>query len=547
MENYKITSLLFEGKPIINICGSGNPVISGTQGNSGMGLSKIRPANAKGRAKFNRIAVALDRIFIDCCLKGVITSNEGVYLEYTSNSTGENYGVYSTISELKYIGNADPSPNGRALAMLASCIAAPQNCPYLSGKTNNTSELLTLFRQIKSDYSNDNVAKTEDVLTLCDNIYYTLKDLGAINISDNAITVEEIQQAIRNRQFTSVPELSEYLDFANVEFIDLPFEATNDVCAPADETWSKIKDGEFQIGYEWTSEQMLHIPNSGILDKFVPTEEFYSLFNRIKYDIDEVLTRIDLGKSGIEAIGENYVNAIMLGKPGTGKTTIAEAVAAALGIPIRTIVTSKNTEEDNYEGKNKIIEGGFKFCETAFLDVYKNGGIAVIEEFNLADPAVIMGALGQALVPPFVLMEDGVREVHRHPMCIIIATMNTATQGSREPNEAFTSRLPKVYLMDDPKEEDFIHILESKGNDRAMCQKVYSLYSSVVSYLNESSYEQEAMSLTIRQCLEALKDIKRGIPIKRAVKETIVNSLAIKDVCLAKEVYEAVIEPSPIR
>ena len=57
-----------------------------------------------------------------------------------------------------------------------------------------------------------------------------------------------------------------------------------------------------------------------------------------------------------------------------------------------------------------------------------------------------MGALGQAIEKPHILYEDGYREVYRHPMCV---TMNTATQGSREPNEALTNRHPNAFILDD--------------------------------------------------------------------------------------------------
>ncbi len=51
------------------------------------------------------------------------------------------------------------------------------------------------------------------------------------------------------------------------------------------------------------------------------------------------------------------------------------------------------------------------------------------------------------------------------------------------------------------------------------------------------------MSLTMRHCFAALKAIKRGIPLKKAVKKTIINAIGIKDLELARDVYDTVIEP----
>ena len=50
-------------------------------------------------------------------------------------------------------------------------------------------------------------------------------------------------------------------------------------------------------------------------------------------------------------------------------------------------------------------------------------------------------------------------------------------------------------------------------------------------------------NLTMRHCFAALKAIKRGIPLKKAVKKTIINAIGIKDLELARDVYDTVIEP----
>jgi MoxR-like ATPase len=55
---------------------------------------------------------------------------------------------------------------------------------------------------------------------------------------------------------------------------------------------------------------------------------------------------MDGGMTDIAAIAKDYINLFLIGKPGTGKTKTAYALAAALGLPIYTIAMTKNTEED---------------------------------------------------------------------------------------------------------------------------------------------------------------------------------------------------------
>ena len=127
--------------------------------------------------------------------------------------------------------------------------------------------------------------------------------------------------------------------------------------------------------------------------------------------------------TGVEAIENDYINCLMVGRPSTGKTTVANAIAAMTGMPIYTVPFSKNTEEDTVEGKNKVVDGKIGFVETDFLKAYEHGGIIVCEEINLADPGVVMGSIGQAIEKPFILMKDGYIPIRRHPLCVIIGTI----------------------------------------------------------------------------------------------------------------------------
>jgi hypothetical protein len=51
----------------------------------------------------------------------------------------------------------------------------------------------------------------------------------------------------------------------------------------------------------------------------------------------------------------------------------------------------------------------------------------------------------------------------------------------------------------------------------------------------------------MRHCFAALKAIKRGVPFKKAVQKTIVNAIGIKDLELAKDIYETIIEPMVLK
>lgn len=75
--------------------------------------------------------------------------------------------------------------------------------------------------------------------------------------------------------------------------------------------------------------------------------------------------------------------------------------------------------------------------------------------------------------------------------------------------------------------------------------KEISLYTKIITYLSSSTVNAEdvALSITLRHCLAALRQMKIGRPFKEALKNTMIGSIAIKDLTLAQTVYNSVVEP----
>lgn len=526
---FSISELLFKTSGRVIKCAN-KETKTGVAAALGVGCSDARSHRSvrkDTKAKVSRLAVILDKIFEDKNLS-LASFNEGAigYAEYTDGGVVFS-GTYDGIKERWLRGNIPESATARLAPIFSYAVA---NCP----ETSMLLEQLFVEKESGADK-----LSYERIVTLCDAFYYEY----AVDKTDNIdvfgdLSLEELKQVSRTNGINNITKNS----FANISIKESSLE-NESVASSGNSEWEAIKSGSRFIGYDWNAEQMKKIPSLTYLDKFVPSAEYYDLLAMISGCAESVLLDIDSGISEMDAIKAHYVNSILVGKPGTGKTSVAYALGASLGVPVYTVTNSRNTEEDNYEGKNKVVEGKISFCPTPFLEAYKNGGIIVLEEFNLVSPDVLMGAIGQAVEAPFILMEDGYKEVRRHPLCFILATMNTCTQGSKEPNEAFTSRFPDVFLMDDPSHDDFVKILMSAGNEKYDSEAVYNAYGSIIGYLTDNSYDDVAMSITLRHCLAALNAIKRGIPFKNAIKRTMVNAIGVKDIALAKEVYETVVEP----
>lgn len=495
---------------------------------------------ANNAAKINYAAIVLGYLLFE--RMNAVEGNNSVYCEL-QDSTGKVERSYYDGSRVHW--ETEPSQSGHLMVPFVT---------FALGKDSKMTETKGYFAKCVEEYKADACVSEQTLYLFCDAFYYEWKEFYPASKSvqsDSFFNESIIKQCIRTGtfgRFQLFDELDLTLPEIQIEKVDAASAsaaATATTVVPDSAKFQQCRDGKYTLDYCWSPEQMAYIPDLSKLDGFVPNDTFYTLVDLIHMELSEVLSRMDEGEYGVNAIRENYENAILVGKPGTGKTTLANALGATFGMPVRVVAPNKHTEEDLFTGMTKVAEGGFRFCETPFLDTYKNGGILLMEEFNLGDPAVMMGALGQAIEKPFILFEDGYKEVRRHPLCVIIATMNSGTQGSREPSEAFTSRYPDTFMLDDPDENQFLAILEKNGYSKKDCKKVYRAYNKIISHLCSSSVNAKdvAMSVTLRHCLAALRQMKTGRPYKQAIRNTMIGTIAIKDLELANQTYDSVIEP----
>lgn len=511
----------------------------GMTGGIDVGLSKAHKTSARSathRAKVNAMSYGLEKL-ISLKANAIELQNNSIYTEWEA-SDGKHRALFDGAT-IKFIDPVAPA-NTTALALPVFMYGISSINPY----TPETKELVTRFLSGTGTLTE----RYETFLAANDAFYFeqSMHVPSEIRVEDG-FDIEQVKAAVRTGSARAIDVLNpiqktlpDFSDFT----LEIETKATPET-SPSSSRFNACSKGDYILDYRWDIDRRQFVPSLDKLKGFVPNDTYYTMVDMIEHELTLVNNRLKDGVSGIDAIGNNYINVQFVGRPGTGKSTIADALGATFGLPVRVVAVSKHTEEDVFTGMTKVMEGGFSFVETPFLDAYKNGGIIVIEEFNLADPGVLMGALGQAIEKPFILFEDGYREVRRHPLCVIIATMNTGTQGSREPSEAFTSRMPNVFLLDDPKDEEFVKILQkNSGCKERDAKKVHGIYKKVLAYLTGPSVneDQVALSITLRSCLAALKQMSFGVPFKMAIKNSIIGTIAIKDIDLANKVYEDVVK-----
>lgn len=553
MEARSIEDMLFKVQENIKLLGK-NEKMTGKAGPAGIGRSKSRPASMKGNAKFNAAARVLDMLIIDKSINALefdATREAMIYTEFTMDGK-KFHASFDEKCEASFAGTENPSNLGALVPVVM----------YALSSASNAEETKSYFQTIVKEYNTQGAADIASVLGFCDSFYYEFilkTGVSASHIYLDDLSLSTMTQAYESNyadEMAIFDGISGLPMLEALEGVELRSKSKKSSTKAISSDLESCLNGDHIIPYEWSIEQQVKIPLRDTLNDFIPSDAFYSVLKKIEQRTARVLSRWDVlqgdetkteDQKRIEAIGRDYINLFIVGKPGTGKTTAGYALGAATGMPVYTVAATKNTEEDTFQGMTKVVNGNFQFVSTDFLDAYTNGGIIILEEINLPDPAVIMGALGQAVEAPFILQKDGYQTIRRHPMCVIIATMNIGTNGAKGVNQAFSSRFKQTYILDDPKEADFIAILEKQGHDHKKAQWVYDAYQHINSYLKspEVNAEDVCLNVTLRGCIGALENMAEGDSPKEAIYNTLVGKIAEVDLELAESVKKDVVNGLP--
>lgn len=293
----------------------------------------------------------------------------------------------------------------------------------------------------------------------------------------------------------------------------------------------EVKDGKYNVDFPWTEEQKTLVTSKSYLDTFEITEDFVEIVKAVSYTAKKILERKASGVPFEDTMkyADLMFNGMLLGKPGTGKSSFMYALSAVTGMPVYTIVFSKHTDEDIAEGATKIVDGHPQYVETDIPKFADKGGIFIFEEPNLADPSVTMGAFGQFLEQPYFVLKNGYEKTYRSPLSFVFACENTGIEGTNPNDPAFSNRFGAKWKLMDPSEEDFKEILLKKtGQSKKTINWVYDAYKAAVNWLKDPQVGEEEVvnNLSIRTCVQAIKNMVYGQNPRRAVRNSIGNAIS---------------------
>ena len=214
-------------------------------------------------------------------------------------------------------------------------------------------------------------------------------------------------------------------------------------------------------------------------------------------------------------------NLLLAGGKATGKNVLAENLAAAFGRPAWDISFHVNMDAASLIGMDTFEGGEVRFRPGPVYLCAKHGGFGVLDEINMAKNEAL-AVLHATLDFRRAIDVPGYERVEVDPAARFIGTMNYGYAGTRELNEALTSRFV-VIQMPSIDQDGLVRLLsdEFPTLEKKYKEQFAQLFLDLQKKCENAEISEKALDL--RGLLDALRLIRRGIGAGRALDMGITN------------------------
>jgi len=242
-------------------------------------------------------------------------------------------------------------------------------------------------------------------------------------------------------------------------------------------------------------------------------------------------------------------NLLLVGSKATGKNVLAENLAAVFGRPSWDVSFHVNMDASTLIGMDTFEGGQVTFRPGPIYRCAQFGGFGILDEINMAKNEAL-AVLHAALDFRRTIDVPGYDRIPVDGATRFIATMNYGYAGTRELNEALTSRFA-VIRMPTISPENLEKLL--KKEFPALAPKYVQQFSLLFLDLQKKceSAEISERALDLRGLLDALKLMQKGLEANCALDMGITNKVfdnyergLIRDVIAAR--IPAKLEPAAL-
>lgn len=212
---------------------------------------------------------------------------------------------------------------------------------------------------------------------------------------------------------------------------------------------------------------------------------------------------------------------LLSGPKATGKNVLAENLAAVFGRPVWNVSMYVNIDAASLIGADTLEKGQVVFREGPVCQCARLGGFGVLDEVNMAKNEAL-AVLHAALDFRRVIDVPGYRPVPLDESARFIGTMNYGYAGTRELNEALTSRFAVIQVpaIDGGNLERLL-TEEFPTLEKKYREQFVQLFLDLQKKCENAEISSKALDL--RGMLDALRLIRKGLRAGAALDMGITN------------------------
>lgn len=216
-------------------------------------------------------------------------------------------------------------------------------------------------------------------------------------------------------------------------------------------------------------------------------------------------------------------NLLLTGPKATGKNVLAENLSYIFGRPQWDVSFYINIDAATLIGSDTLKDGKVVFREGPISQCAKYGGFGVLDEINMAKNESL-AVLHAILDYRKTIDVPGYDKIIPHEAMRYIGTMNYGYAGTRELNEALTSRFAVINL--EPMGEDELRKLINSQFPKLKtkwCDQFVELFMDIRK--KTDSLEISPKSLDLRGLLTSINLIDKGLSTYDALSLGIINKV----------------------
>lgn len=252
--------------------------------------------------------------------------------------------------------------------------------------------------------------------------------------------------------------------------------------------------------------------------------EFRQKYSPLLKEDEEPVRYLYYGKEIWEAAAQALLcgkNLLLAGAKATGKNMLAENLAQVFGRPSYNVSFHINMDASYMIGTDTFREGQVTFRPGPVYESAAQGGFCILDEINMARNEAL-AVLHSVLDFRRVINVPGYQRLQVHQAARFIATMNYGYAGTRDLNEALTSRFMVIH-MPEISRDNLEKLL--KREFPSMKRQYVEQFSALFQDIEQKCRSGELTSrvLDLRGLLDALSLMSNGLSPLQALDMGITN------------------------